>query len=147
MRSLRDSPSIIVAEDDENQVVLLKRAFQKAECTQPLEVFKDGEQVISFLDRKKNTTKNECAALLLLDLKMPRKDGFDVLQWARDNAHLKRLLVIVMSSSNQRQDVNRAYDLGVNSYLVKPTSFDDLVSLIKMIHGYWILKNETPDWG
>jgi CheY-like chemotaxis protein len=147
MRARRESPNILVAEDDDNQVVLLRRAFEKVECGEPLRVFSDGEQVISFLEQKTDRQKNECAALLLLDLKMPRKNGFDVLQWKRENAHLRRLLVIVMSNSNQREDVNRAYDLGVNSYLVKPNSFDDLVGLVKMIYGYWMLKNETPDWG
>ena len=137
------TPTILVAEDDEDQVILLRRAFQQAECRQPLQVFADGEQTINFLEQHKN--KDECAALLLLDLKMPRKDGFDVLQWAQDNKHVKRLMVVVMSSSGDRKDVNRAYDLGVNSYLVKPTSFDELVGLVRMLFGYWMFKNQAPD--
>ena len=143
---MKRNPTILLAEDDENWVMLMKLAFAKAECDQPFQVFKDGEQTIKFLEKHKDKRANECAALLLLDLKMPRKNGFDVLEWAKEHKHCKRLLVVVMSSSSDRNDVNKAYDLGVNSYLVKPSGLDELVGIVRMLFGYWMLKNETPDW-
>ena len=82
--------------------------------------------------------------LLLLDIKMPGTDGFEVLQWARAEPDLKRLLIVVLTSSNLQADVDRAYELGANSYLVKPVSFDEMVNLIQRFEAYWTELNRTP---
>jgi CheY-like chemotaxis protein len=83
-------------------------------------------------------------AVVLLDLKLPRRSGLEVLEWVRSQAPLRRLPIVVLTSSNQSQDVNRAYDLGANSYLVKPVDFDDLKAMIGKIHVYWIDLNTKP---
>jgi len=80
----------------------------------------------------------------LLDLKMPGTDGFEVLEWLRNEPQLKRLLVVVLTSSNLQADVDRAYELGANSYLVKPVSFDEMVNLIQRFEAYWSEINRTP---
>src|SRR5258705_11385830 len=77
-------------------------------------------------------------ALMLLDLKMPRKDGFEVLHWIRQQPSLKTLRVVVLTASDQMRDVNRAYQLGANSFLVKPTDFEDFITMILSLSGYWL---------
>jgi DNA-binding response OmpR family regulator len=85
--------------------------------------------------------------VVLLDLKMPRKSGLEVLQWIRSNQALRRAIVIVFTSSKHDEDVNKAYEIGANSYLVKPVGFDMLVDLAKMIQQYWVNTNERPHLG
>ena len=80
-----------------------------------------------------------------MDLKMPRRSGLEVLAWLRQQPGLKRLPVVVLTSSNQSPDINRAYDLGANSYLVKPAGFDSLVELVKNLDMYWLILNEKPE--
>jgi CheY-like chemotaxis protein len=140
--------SILVAEDDPHDAYLLKRAFIQAGIDVHMEFVQDGEQVIHYLkgingfaDRKQHPFPE----LLLLDLKMPKLNGFDVLRWLRGQDGLKRLLVTVLSSSNRPTDVNRAYDLGVNSYLIKPSAFEKLSKTVEHIRDYWLEINESPD--
>jgi len=80
-----------------------------------------------------------------MDLKMPRKSGLEVLEWVRRQPGLKRLPIIVLTSSNQSPDINRAYELGANSYLVKPAGFDSLLDLVKNLDMYWLILNEKPE--
>jgi CheY-like chemotaxis protein len=138
---------ILLAEDDPNDVLLIQRAFQKAGFQNALKVVRDGEKAIEYLsgagdysDRK----RFPLPFLLLLDLKMPGTDGFEVLQWVRADRDLKRLLVIVLTSSNLQSDVDRAYDLGANSYLVKPVEFQEMVNMIQRFEVYWTEINRTP---
>ena len=83
--------------------------------------------------------------LMLLDLKLPRKSGLEVLAWVREQAGLKRLPVVVLTSSRETTDINRAYDLGANSYLVKPVGFENLFELAKSLNMYWLMLNEEPN--
>jgi CheY-like chemotaxis protein len=82
--------------------------------------------------------------LVLLDLKMPRKSGLEVLGWIREQPHLKRLPVVVFTSSKHDQDINKAYDLGANSYLVKPVGFEALLETVKQVQLYWGTLNQGP---
>jgi CheY-like chemotaxis protein len=82
--------------------------------------------------------------LILLDLKLPRKSGHEVLAWLRQQPILKRLTVVVLTSSQQARDINTAYDLGTNSYLVKFVTFDALVEMVKTVDCYWLILNEKP---
>ena len=90
------------------------------------------------------TLVSEPPDLMLLDLKMPRMNGFDVLEWLRTQPGLKRLLVTVLTSSDQLQDINWAYDLGANSYLLKPHSTNDLTEVVKRLQRYWLELNRNP---
>jgi len=138
---------ILLVEDDPNDIILIKRAFEKANITNPLQVVEDGEEAISYLTGKGlygDRVKYPLPMLLLLDLKMPRKSGHEVLEWLRRQPMLKRLTVVVLTSSQQSSDINRAYDLGANSYLVKPVTFDALVEMVKGLNFYWIILNEKP---
>src|SRR6266403_440716 len=138
---------ILLAEDDSNDVLLIQRAFQKAGLRNILKVARDGEQAINYLSGKgiySNREQYPLPFLLLLDLKMPGTDGFEVLEWLRSEPELKRLLVVVLTSSNLQADVDHAYELGANSYLVKPVSFDEMLHLVQRFEIYWSEINRTP---
>jgi CheY-like chemotaxis protein len=139
--------TILLAEDDANDVMLIQRAFQKAGLRNVLKIVRDGDAAIKYLRGDgpyADRDQYPLPFLLLLDLKMPGTDGFEVLEWLRDESQLKRLLVVVLTSSNLQADVDRAYELGANSYLVKPVSFDEMVHLIQRFEIYWSEINRTP---
>jgi len=136
--------TILVADDDADDTFLLQRAFSKAGVNASLQFARDGHEAIRYLqssDQQQNPTPD----LLLLDLKMPRVDGFGVLQWVRSQPGLKRLLITVLTSSDCPLDVNHAYDLGANSYLVKPFSNEHLVKLVEHLETYWLGINFAPE--
>ena len=139
---------ILLAEDDDNDVLLLERAFEKAGLRHSLRIVRDGDQAIQYLEGRgiySDRKKFPLPFLMLLDLKMPGTGGFEVIQWIRREPELKRLLVVVLTSSNVQSDVDRAYELGANSYLVKPVGFDALVEMVRTTHQYWFGLNEAPD--
>lgn len=138
---------ILLAEDDPNDVLLIQRAFAKAGLKDVVKIVRDGDQAIDYLSGRgpyADREKYPLPYLLLLDLKMPGTDGFEVLQWLRGEPDLRRLLVVVLTSSNLQADVDRAYELGANSYLVKPVEFDEMVNLIQRFEAYWTEINRTP---
>src|SRR3954469_4578730 len=112
---------ILLVEGDPNDVMLIQRAFQKAGLRNCLRIARDGEEAIEYLSGSGAFADRErfpSPFLMLLDLKMPGTDGFEVLKWARGEPELKRLLIVVLTSSNLQSDVDKAYELGANSYLV-----------------------------
>jgi CheY-like chemotaxis protein len=137
----------LVAEDDPNDTLLLTRAFAKAGLAIPLDFVCDGQEAVDYLGRAqaKEHSRETIPQLLLLDLKMPRMDGFDVLKWLRAQPGLQRLPVIVFSSSGQQEDIDSAYGLGANSYLVKPQTLERLQDLVRTIHQYWTEWNTTEE--
>jgi CheY-like chemotaxis protein len=141
-------PTILVAEDDEDDVLLLQSAFTEAGLTVPLQVANDGEQAIDYLagaGRFSDRLKHPLPSLILLDLNMPRKSGFEVLSWVRAQPLLKRIPIIVLSSSSQGPHINKAYELGANSYFIKSVNFADFVQRIKLIYKYWVECAQQPD--
>jgi DNA-binding response OmpR family regulator len=131
-------------------VLLLQRAFRKANAAITIQAVTDGDKAVAYLsgaDEYSDREKYPLPAVVLLDLKMPRKSGLEVLQWVRSNEKVRRLIVIIFTSSKHDEDVNKAYDIGANSYLVKPVGFDMLVDVAKMIQQYWINTNERPQLG
>ncbi len=137
--------AILLVEDDHNDVLLIKRAFQKVNIANPIIVVNDGEQAVSYLAGREPYVDRALPILVLLDLKLPRKSGHEVLEWLRGQANLKRLPVVVLTASSESSDVNRAYDLGANSYLVKPVTFDALVEMVKTLNLYWLILNKRAD--
>jgi len=141
------STRVLIAEDDSSDVFLLKRAFQLAQVPATLHFVRDGQEAIDYLEGQndyKDRTEHPLPDLLLLDLKMPRLNGFDVLSWLRRQPGLKRLLVTVLTSSDQPDDINRAYDLGANSYLLKPHNSSQLSELVAQVKRYWLDLNQRP---
>ena len=145
---MAESLRILVAEDLPDNVQLLKLAFSKAGGDVPLNFVRDGAQAIDYLKGEaafSNRNKYPLPTMLLLDLRMPRLDGFEVLKWLRLQPGLRRLVVVVFSSSDEANDINRAYDLGANSYIVKPASFTKLEETLRNLEEYWFKLNACPD--
>lgn len=143
-----DKCPILLAEDEQNDVFLIKRAFQKAQLLNPIRVVPDGQEAISYLRGDGHYADRESfplPTLVLLDLKMPRLGGFDVISWVRQQPGLKRLPLVVLTSSKDGPDINRAYELGANTYLVKPVEFDGLVEMMKNLSLYWFIMAEHPE--
>jgi CheY-like chemotaxis protein len=141
---------ILLAEDNSTDALMIRRAFTKAKLQGALEVADDGDKAVAYLSGQgkfADRVSHPLPVLLLLDLKLPRRSGFEVLAWIRQQAELKRLPVVVLTSSEESTDINRAYDLGANSYLVKPVDFDALLHMVKALGLYWLLLNEDPEVG
>ena len=136
-----DSPlRILVAEDEIGDVLLLKNAFEKAGVNPPIYFAGDGEEVIKYLQGRppfENPVRYPLPNLVLLDLKLPRMDGFEVLEWLRHQPRLRHILVVVLTGSDLPEDVEQAYSLGANAYLVKPTEPEQLVDIVGRLQSYW----------
>lgn len=144
------APTILVVEDDPNDALLLERAFRKARLANPLQLVADGDAAVAYLSGAEtygDREKYPLPALVLLDLKLPRRSGHEVLEWIRGQPGLRRLPVVALTSSRESRDVERAYDLGVNSYLVKPVGFDALLEMVQALNLYWVLLNQAPELG
>jgi CheY-like chemotaxis protein len=138
---------ILLAEDNEDDVFLLQRAMDKAQFTNPLRVVPDGEQTLAYLKGEgdyRDRQRFPFPALLLLDIKMPGMNGLEVLSAVRKDPLLKRLVVILLTSSNQQRDINDAFNLHVNSYLVKPAGLDGMTAVLETIKSYWLRLNQYP---
>jgi CheY-like chemotaxis protein len=140
-----DDDVVLIVEDNQDDVRLLSRAFRKAQIATPVAFAEDGERAVAFLDQRIGThSSSPVPALVLLDLKLPRKSGFEVLEWIRRHPALRRLPVVVLTSSKESADLERAYDLGANSYLVKPVRQTALIDMVAQINTYWLSLNERP---
>jgi CheY-like chemotaxis protein len=107
-----------------------------------------GDEAVAYLSGEGRFADREAypfPVLVLLDLKLPRRSGLEVLGWIRSQPGLKRLPIVVLTSSKESIDINRAYDLGANSYLVKPVGFDSLLELVKSLEVYWMMLNQNPE--
>lgn len=135
--------SILLAEDDETDVILLRRAFKDAGLSNPLHVVADGQEAIDFLTRAKSRADERMPALIMLDLKMPRRGGMQVLHWIREQPVIRCLPVMIFSSSENRNDVEGAYDGGANAYLVKPPSLAEREELARFIKD-WLRLIQAP---
>jgi CheY-like chemotaxis protein len=138
---------ILLGEDDENDMFLLRRAFDAAAVQNPLYVARDGQEVIDWLagvDGFSNRAEHPVPCLLILDLKMPRKSGMDVLEWRRRQPILNCLPVVVFSSSAHPYDIEKAYRLGANAFVVKPSSNAERAQFVQNLKGFWLQFNEPP---
>jgi len=145
------SPPLLLVEDDVNEVELMLEAFEASGITQPVRVLRDGEEAIAYLEGRgayADRRAHPLPCLIFLDLKLPKKSGLEVVEWVKSQAGLKRIPVVIVSSSRAPDDVDRAYQAGANSYLGKPVIFKDFVEMIRASGKYWISYNlpiqETP---
>ncbi|HEX6549079.1 MAG TPA: response regulator [Gammaproteobacteria bacterium] len=140
--------TILLAEDDQNDVMLIKRAFSKSHVINPIACVENGEEAVAYLSGQGDYADRERHPLpfmMLLDLKLPRLSGHEVLKWLREQPGLKRLPVVVLTSSREPSDINRAYEIGANSYLVKPVVFEEFSTLLKQLQVYWLMLSEHPE--
>jgi CheY-like chemotaxis protein len=141
------SGAVLLVEDDPNDVLLIRRAFTKANLQFPVQVVDNGEAAVLYLSGEgaySDRDQHPLPILVLLDLKLPCRSGHEVLAWLRQQPSLKRLPVVVLTSSQEMGDINRAYDLGANSYLVKPVAFNALIEIVKTLDLYWMTFNQAP---
>ncbi|SPE61248.1 Response regulator [Verrucomicrobia bacterium] len=132
---------ILLAEDDQNDIFLMRRAFETAGIPNPLVIVNNGQEAVSYLGGEGeyvDRQKHPLPGLMLLDLKMPWMDGFDVLAWLRKRHEFDGLPVVVMTSSKLQADIDRSRDLGVYDYRVKPHDFQDLVRLLDDVRKCWL---------
>ena len=142
--------TILLVEDNPKDVFLIQRALRKAEIVTPMQVVNDGDAAVEYLSGAipySDRATYPFPVLVLLDLKLPRRSGAEVLAWIRQQPTLKRIPVVVLTSSREYADINRIYDLGANAYIVKPPAFDQLVDIIKTLNLHWIIYNEKPQLG
>src|SRR5256885_11318394 len=141
---MNDLPAILLAEDREDDILLIQKAFEKGGIRNPLFIVHDGEEAMNYLSglgHYSNRTQYPLPALFLLDLKMPGTDGFDVLGWISTQSYLKSLRTVVLTSSDRIRDADAAYKLGATSFLMKPLDFYDTVELAKNMIHYWLKMN------
>lgn len=142
MNSNQVNRPILLVEDNPVDVELTLRAFARRKLTNPVEVARDGEEVLAMMDRWKPGDLLPVA--ILLDLKLPRVDGLEVLRRLKAHERFRTLPVVVLTSSAEDRDIETAYRLGANSYIVKPVDFAKFVDVATQIELYWCLLNEPP---
>jgi len=144
---MRDKRVVLLAEDLDDDILLIRRAFDKAGMKNPLFVVRNGDEAIAYLSgigQYAHRDEFPLPDLLLLDLKMPGVDGFSVLNWIKLQPELSNLRVVVLTSSEDIRDVERAYRLGASSFMVKALDFQDTVYLAKLLTDYWLRTNSAP---
>lgn len=139
-----NKPLVVQVEDDPNDVFLFGRAFKKACVDAELKAFEDGEDFIRHLASAAESDGVTVPSLILLDIKLPRKSGFEVLEWLRAHPIFRHVPVVMLTSSAQAHDVRRAYDMGANGYLVKPMDIEEMTRLLASINGFWLVSNVSP---
>jgi CheY-like chemotaxis protein len=131
---------ILIAEDDPDDQLLTREALDENKLTNEIRFVNDGQELIDYLYRRGSFAEPSIAPrpdLILLDLNMPRMDGREALQIIKSDADLRRIPIVVMTTSKAEEDILRTYDLGVNSFIVKPVTFDSLVNLVRVLADYW----------
>lgn len=131
---------ILVAEDDENDAFILQRAFNKAGISDPVQIVRDGQQAMDYLsgaNQYADRSTYPMPGLAIFDIKMPRKDGFEALQWTRRQHNLDQLPVMMLSSSGELCDIEKAYKLGANAYMVKRPQINELCAALKGACHFW----------
>ncbi|PWU10767.1 MAG: two-component system response regulator [Verrucomicrobia bacterium] len=138
----------LLVEDDENDIVLIRRSFIKANVLNPVYVVRSGEEAIEYLSgdgKYANRHEYPLPGLILLDLRLGKMDGLDVLRWVRKQTGLSNLRVVILTASDDMRDVNAAYQAGANSFLIKPLDFERFVEVSQAISGYWLWLDKAPD--
>lgn len=138
---------ILLVEDDENDAFFFERAARKAGVENPLRIARDGREAVDYLAGKNffaDRVKHPLPGLVVLDINLPHYTGLEILRWIREQAGLRTLPVIILSSSSSEKDVREGYACGANSYLVKPGNPEEMVHLLQALKTYWLTVNRPP---
>ncbi len=135
---------ILVVEDNPMDLDFLLQAFEENGVLNPVCVCRDGEEALQFIEDHGNPEDPSLPLLVLLELRLPKVDGVEVLRQARQHPIWKQVPCVVVTTSREDTDISRAYELGVNSYIVKPVDFVAFTEVVKQIKFYWLLTNEPP---
>lgn len=142
-----DEKIILLVEDNPDDVALTMRAFEKNRIKNKVTVVQDGVEALDYIFRKgkfENRNQNESPAVVLLDLKLPKLDGFEVLKAIREDEFNKYLPVVILTSSKEEQDIIQGYKRGANSYIRKPVDFEKFFDAVQTLGLYWLILNEPP---
>jgi len=139
-----DAAPVLLAEDNEDDVVMTQRAFRLGKVRNPLYVVRDGEEALSFLRKTGRHAGAVTPGIILLDLHMPKVDGFEVLSELKKDERLRGIPVIILTTSERDKDIEQAYRLGCNSYIVKPVAFEAFLNTVTKINEYWLLIAKLP---
>jgi CheY-like chemotaxis protein len=139
--------TILLVEDEPSDAAMLRRGFEKAEVLNPVVHLANGDDALAYLEGLGpyiDRVKYPLPVLILLDLKLPGLSGIQLLEWMRTRPEIRRIPVVVLTADSERGTVNAAYELGANSYLVKPADPANIVRIVEAIQQYWIQLNEPP---
>jgi|SRR5215472_15216774 len=138
---------ILLVEDNYDDAELILRAFQRAGVENPVRLARDGEEAMAYLTglgKYTDHAKNPLPAVILLDLNLPKFNGYQLMLWRRTRPEIKRIPVVVLTESDDATSIDRAYDAGANSYLVKPSDPADIRRAVEQVQSYWMNLNEKP---
>lgn len=137
---------VLIVDDSANDVELIREALAEFRLANPIDVARDGEEALQYLRREGLFGSRPALdpAVVLLDLKMPRVDGLEVLRSARADERLRRIPIVMVTSSREEQDLVRSYELGVNAYVVKPVDFQGFATAVRQLGAFWAVLNEPP---
>lgn len=143
---MRDLKRILLAEDDQKDIELTLGALEEINVANKIDVVRDGEEALDYLFKRAEykDRKNGDPVVVLLDLKMPKVDGLEVLKQIKESDELSRIPVVILTSSKMESDLVTSYDLGVNAYVVKPVGFEDFMKAIKDLGSFWAILNIPP---
>ena len=144
---MQEKFTILVADDDADDRLLIEDAFQENECSFKVDFVVDGVELMDYLTRKDKFSDLQETALpkvILLDLNMPRKDGRTALEEIKNSEELRNIPVVILTTSNSEEDISKTYGLGVNSFITKPVTFEELVDVVKTLTTYWLEIVELP---
>ena len=139
------SIKILLADDDPDDRLLVREAFEESHLLNILDTVNDGEDLMNYLYQRGEYAGKPAPDLILLDLNMPRKNGMEALEEIKADSNLRRIPIVILTTSKAEEDIIRTYDLGVNSFIVKPVTFDSLVDLVKNLGKYWFQIVELPE--
>jgi two-component system, chemotaxis family, response regulator Rcp1 len=138
------SLQVLLVEDNEGDVRLIKEAFHESKVDKNFSVAKDGEDALNFLYKRGQHLNSVRPDIILLDINLPRKNGFEVLQQIKNDPELKKIPVIMLSSSSSEDHIHKSYDLNANCYVTKPVDFDEYIQVVKIIEAFWFDKAKLP---
>lgn len=139
--------TILLVEDNPDDIEITKRAFQMGKVSNTLYIVRDGQEASEFLHHQGKYTDKDNAprpGLILLDIRLPKIDGFEVLRRLKSDPNFKKIPVVMLTVSDTKEDINRCYNAGANSYIVKPVEFDKFVHAVKSLYLYWTITNTLP---
>jgi CheY-like chemotaxis protein len=142
---LKKDVIILIAEDDEGHATLIKKNLRRASIMNDIEHFKDGEEILNYLKEKKSSSvKSNASYLVLLDIRMPKIDGIEVLKWIKSDDYFKKMPIVMITTTDDPKEVNLCHELGCNSYIAKPIDYEKFSSAIQKL-GLYLMVTEMPE--
>lgn len=140
INAMKSELTILLAEDDENDIALLQQALRKNNLPSAIQVCRDGEEAIKYLsgiEPYHNRQEHPFPGVVFLDIKLPKRSGLEVLAWIRSHPNFRVLPVMLLTSSRMESDIAEAYELGANAYIVKPSRFEEFQQVVKLVYQFW----------